>query len=312
MEKNANYALVGLSTLLLTIGLVIMLAWLARISFTREYDTYDVLFTGPVRGFSQGGEVHFNGIKVGEVTRIELDRTNTARVIARIRVGSEVPIRTDSYGTLEPQGVTGVNYLQISAGTPTKPLLKDVTPRDQVPVIKTQRSTLSDLIEGGGTVLTRAIETLDRVNRVLSDKNIATISTALTDVQSVTGELRERKAMIADAQNALQNLSETAETVNALAASGKDLLDTDGRKTLKNLADASEDAKAASADLRVMMDKLEGPAGDFATSGLPQITSAAIQLQQSAEALERLVNEIQSSPQGVLAKPVSQEIEVKP
>jgi phospholipid/cholesterol/gamma-HCH transport system substrate-binding protein len=239
MEKNANYALVGLSTLLLTIGLVIMLAWLARISFTREYDTYDVLFTGPVRGFSQGGEVHFNGIKVGEVTRIELDRTNTARVIARIRVGSEVPIRTDSYGTLEPQGVTGVNYLQISAGTPTKPLLKDVTPRDQVPVIKTQRSTLSDLIEGGGTVLTRAIETLDRVNRVLSDKNIATISTALTDVQSVTGELRERKAMIADAQNALQNLSETAETVNALAASGKDLLDTDGRKTLKNLADAS-------------------------------------------------------------------------
>jgi phospholipid/cholesterol/gamma-HCH transport system substrate-binding protein len=312
MEKNANYALVGLSTLLLTVGLVIMLAWLARISFTREYDVYDVLFTDPVRGFSQGGEVHFNGIKVGEVTRIELDRTNTARVIARIRVGSEVPIRTDSYGTLEPQGVTGVNYLQITAGTPTKPLLKDVTPRDQVPVIKTQRSTLSDLLEGGGTVLTRAIETLDRVNRVLSDKNIATISTALEDVQAVTGELRERKAMIADAQKALQNLSEASKSVNELTATGKNLLDTDGRRALRNLADASDDAKAASADLRVLMNRLEGPAGDFATSGLPQITSAAIQLQQSAEALERLVNEIQSSPQGALSKPVSQEIEVKP
>ena len=312
MEKNANYALVGLSTLILTVGLAIMLAWLARISFTREYDVYDVLFVGPVRGLSQGGEVHFNGIKVGEVTRIELDRTNTSRVIARVRVGSEVPIRTDSYGTLEPQGVTGVNYLQISAGTPTKPLLKDVTPRDHVPVIRTQRSALSDLIEGGGTVLTRAIEALDRVNRVLSDENIKTFSSAVADARSVTAELAKRKALIADAQKALQDIDAAAVTINQVATSGKDMIDTDGKATLKNLAAASEDAKAASADLRAMMNRLEGPAGDFATSGLPQITSAAVQMQQSAEALERLVNDIQSSPQGALSKPKSQEIEVKP
>lgn len=312
MEKNANYALVGLSTLILTIGLVIMLAWLAKVSFTREYDTYDVLFQGPVRGLNQGGEVHFNGIKVGEVTRIELDRTNTTRVIARVRVGSEVPIRTDSYGTLEPQGITGVNYIQISAGTTTKPLLKDVTPRDQTPVIKTQRSTLSDLIEGGGTVLTRTIEALDRVNKVLSDQNIKTFSAALSDTQAVTAELRERKAIFADAQKTLQHVDQAVLTLNELANSGKEMVDTDGRTTLKNFAAASEDAKAATADLRVLLDKLEGPGGDFAATGLPQITSAAIQLQQSAEALERLVNDIQASPQGALGKPVSQEIKVKP
>jgi phospholipid/cholesterol/gamma-HCH transport system substrate-binding protein len=312
MEKNANYALVGLSTLILTIGLVIMLAWLAKVSFSREYDTYDVLFQGPVRGLNQGGEVHFNGIKVGEVTRIELDRTNTTRVIARVRVGSEVPIRTDSYGTLEPQGITGVNYIQISAGTTTKPLLKDVTPRDQTPVIKTQRSTLSDLIEGGGTVLTRTIEALDRVNKVLSDQNIKTFSATLSDTQAVTAELRERKAIFADAQKTLQHVDQAVQTLNELANSGKEMVDTDGRTTLKNFAAASEDAKAASADLRALLDKLEGPGGDFAATGLPQITSAAIQLQQSAEALERLVNDIQASPQGALGKPVSQEIKVKP
>jgi phospholipid/cholesterol/gamma-HCH transport system substrate-binding protein len=312
MEKNANYALVGLSTLILTIGLAILLAWLARISFTREYDVYDVLFVGPVRGLSQGGEVHFNGIKVGEVTRIELDRTNTSRVIARVRVGSEVPIRTDSYGTLEPQGVTGVNYLQISAGTPTKPLLKDVTPRDRTPVIRTQRSALSDLLEGGGTVLARTIEALDRVNRVLSDENIKTFSAAVTDARSVTAELAKRKALIGDAQKALQDIDAAAVTINEAALSGKQMLDTDGKTTMKNLAAASEDAKAASADLRVMMNKLEGPTGEFATNGLPQITAAAVQLQQSAEALERLVNDIQASPQGALSKARSQEIEVKP
>ena len=29
---------------------------------------------GPISGLSDGGEVHFNGIKVGEVTKIGLDK----------------------------------------------------------------------------------------------------------------------------------------------------------------------------------------------------------------------------------------------
>jgi ABC-type transporter Mla subunit MlaD len=40
-------------------------------------------------------------------------------------VTSDVPIKVDSYATLEPQGITGVNYVQITAGSPNKELLKD-------------------------------------------------------------------------------------------------------------------------------------------------------------------------------------------
>ena len=87
MEKNANYALVGLSSLILFIGLVIFVVWLARISFSQEYDLYDIVFDGPVRGLNQGGEVHFNGIKVGEVTKIALDAVR-AGADARARVTS--------------------------------------------------------------------------------------------------------------------------------------------------------------------------------------------------------------------------------
>ena len=76
-----------------------------------------------------------------------------------------MPIREASLGTLEPQGITGVNYIQISAGTASKPLLK-VVERAKceklgispcIPILKTQRSVLSDLLEGGGTVLTATL-----------------------------------------------------------------------------------------------------------------------------------------------------------
>lgn len=320
MEKNANYALVGLSSLILFIGLVIFVVWLARVSFSQEYDLYDIVFDGPVRGLNQGGEVHFNGIKVGEVTKIALDRTNPSRVIARARVTSDVPIRIDSFATLEPQGITGVNYIQITAGTPSKPLLKVVEKakcqsnglNTCIPILKSQRSALSDLLEGGGTVLTRTIEALDRVNRVLSDQNIKTFTATLSDAQAVTAELRERKEIIADAQKLIQDLDTATQHADGILVSTRELVDGDGKRSAKNIADAADEAKGAAKDLRGMIDKLQGPTADFANNGLPQITSAIVELQKAAESLQRLVNEIQRSPTGALGKGPSEEVKVKP
>ena len=316
MEKNANYALVGLSTLILTIALVVFFIWLARLRINAEYDLYDIVFAGPVRGLNEGGEVHFNGIKVGEVTKIALDKTNPQNVIARVRVTEDVPIRVDSYATLEPQGITGLNYIQISAGTPAKPLLEDVACKDVgigrqcIPVMKSQRSAISDLLEGGGTVLTSTIEALHRVNQVLSDENIKTFSAAISDAQAVTAELRERKALIADAQSALQRIDEAAANIAELSKTTNALVGGDGKRMVAELADAAAEAKTAAKDGRAMIARLQGPTTEFATNGLPQVTAAVIQLQNAAESLERLVNEVQSSPTGALGKAKAEEVKV--
>lgn len=319
MERNANYALVGLSTLILTVALVVFVVWLARLRINAEYDLYDIVFQGPVRGLNEGGEVHFNGIKVGEVSEIALDKFNPRNVIARVRVTEDVPIRVDSYATLEPQGITGLNYVQITAGTGTRPLLKDADKprcermglgRDCIPIIRSQRSAISDLLEGGGTVLTRTIEALDRVNRVLSDQNIKTFSASLSDAQAVTAELRERKAIIADAQAAVQRIEEATTEIAALSRATREVVDGDGRRAIKNLADAAEEGRAAAKDAREMLGRLQGPTTEFATNGLPQVTAAVIQLQTTAESLERLVNEVQSNPTGALGKGKAEEVKV--
>jgi phospholipid/cholesterol/gamma-HCH transport system substrate-binding protein len=312
MEKNANYALVGLSAIVLFVGLVIFSVWLARISFSRDYDVYRILFQGPVSGLSQGGEVRFNGIKVGEITRINLYKPDPTKVETIIRVESEAPIRLDSFATVEPQGITAVSYIQISAGTPSKQLLKAVTPKGEIPLIRSQRSALSDLLAGGGTVLTRTIEALDRVNRVLSDQNVKTFSSALADTQAVTAELRQRKQVIADAQAALQSIDKAADEISALAESGQALVDGDGKRTMKNLADAAEEARATAKDVRAMIAKLEGPTTDFATHGLPQVSQAVVSLQSAAESLERLANEIEANPRGLVGKTPAEEMKVKP
>jgi phospholipid/cholesterol/gamma-HCH transport system substrate-binding protein len=241
-------------------------------------------------------------------------------VIARARVTSDVPIRVDSYATLEPQGITGVNYVQITAGTPSKPLLKEAERAkcqsnglsQCIPILKSQRSALSDLLEGGGTVLTRTIEALDRVNRVLSDQNIKTFSATLSDAQAVSAELRERKEIIGDAQKLIQDLDTATQDADGILKSTRGMLDGDGKRSLKNIADAAEEAKGTATDLRGLVAKLQGPTTDFANNGLPQITAAIGELQRAAQSLERLVNEIQRSPTGALGKAPAEEVKVKP
>ena len=164
----------GLISLLLFAGMIVFVFWLAKFQFTKQYDIYDVDFRGAVRGLSSGGQVFFNGIKVGEVTKLSLDKADPNRVVARIRTASDAPVRVDSIATLEPLGITGVNYIEIDAGTTSKPLLKDVAPPNTIPVIRTKVGALESLLSGGGDVLTRTVEALDRVNKLLSGQEYRT------------------------------------------------------------------------------------------------------------------------------------------
>jgi phospholipid/cholesterol/gamma-HCH transport system substrate-binding protein len=312
MERNANYALVGLASVILLVGLAAFVLWLARVQFARDYDIYDILFDGPVRGISTGGEVHFNGIKVGEITRIALDPVNASRVIARVKVTSDVPIRTDSFATLEPQGITGVNYVQITAGDRSRPLLKQVTPSGEAPVIRSQKSALSDLLEGGGTVLQRSVEALDRVNRLLSDQNIKSVSNTLSDLEAIGAELKANKAVISDADVTLKSVDVTAQKIGQLSDSTDKLVNGDGKQAIHNLSEAASELQGTAHQAHDMLSKLDGPTTDFANNGLPQLTNAIESLQTATDTLNRVLNEAERSPSALLSKAKDKEIEVKP
>src|SRR5215469_1337036 len=106
MERTANYALVGLISTVLLIAMIVFVFWLTNFALSAKFDTYDIVFHGPIQGLSKGGDVQFNGIKVGEVSDIRLDRQDPNLVIAMARVSADTPIRQDSTATLEPQGIT--------------------------------------------------------------------------------------------------------------------------------------------------------------------------------------------------------------
>ncbi len=312
MERNANYALVGLISTILLIAMIVFILWLTNFALSARYDTYDVVFHGPINGLSRGGDVQFNGIKVGEVSDIKLDASDPNLVHAYARVRSDTPVRQDSTARLEPQGITGVNYIQITAGTTAKPLLKNVTPFGQPMQITAEPGTISSLLSGGGTVMQQAVETLGRINRVLSDENIKKVTAIVSDVQSVTAELRERKAIIADADQTLQNASQAATQIRDLAKSTQGLLNEKGRDTFAKIDATADEIQGLASDVRGMIGKLQGPTSDFASTGLPKLTSTIDSLQTAMQNLNRLVEEVERDPRSFIAKAPAKQIEVKP
>jgi phospholipid/cholesterol/gamma-HCH transport system substrate-binding protein len=323
MERNANYALVGLATTLLFVGLVIFVIWLARLQSADDFNEYDVVFNEPVRGLSEGGFVFFNGIRVGEVTDIKLDQANPNRVVTRVRLDGETPVRVDSRAQLEPQGITGVNYIQITAGTPSRPLLEP-TRRNPVPVIRSTPSAFAGLLEGGGTVLQRTVDALDRVNLLLSDQNLRTISATVGNVGTLTDEIAANRAIVGetrlaiadtraairDAQTALQGVDKTTSEVISLVNDSQDLVNGDAKRALADVAQAAEEIRTAARDVRVSIQQVTEPSTEFARTGLPQINAAVVSLQEAADSVQRLTERINESPTGLLSRRPARELEV--
>ena len=215
-------------------------------------------------------------------------------------------------GTESPMGVTGVNYIQITAGSLQRPLLKDVSPKGRVPVIRTRRSALESLLEGGGTVLARAVDALDRVNAMLSDRNLATIQSTLTDVQAVTADLRSRRELLDHLDATIRSADVAAQRVSELTDSANRLVNGEAKRTLGNLAQAAEELKGAAQDGRSMIAGLQGPTTDFATNALPQVSATLIQLQATTESLNRVISDIETNPGRLISKPAAKSLEVQP
>lgn len=312
MEKDANYALVGLISLLLLVGLMTFGIWLSQLNLNRDFQNYDIVFQGPVNGLSKGGEVRFNGIKVGEITQIELYPQNTEKVVAHVRMSADVPVRADSVASIEPLGITGVNFIQVSAGTRGNPLIREQTAFGRTPVIASRPSALDDILSGGESVLTETVKALQGINAILTPNNIASIEGTLRNTEAFSAELARRKEVIADTQAALQSLDKAAQEIAALSASSKVVLEGDGAQTLKSLGEAATETEAAVRDVRAFIARVDGPEGEYTASGLAQFTAAIGALQGAADSLTRLSLELESNPRGLLTKSPGKEKEVRP
>ena len=98
METRANYVLIGAFTIVASIALLGFALWAAKYSSDRSWNEYDVVFREPVTGLTEGSSVQYNGIAVGTVDKLSLDRDDARRVIALLKLNADAPVKVDTKG----------------------------------------------------------------------------------------------------------------------------------------------------------------------------------------------------------------------
>jgi phospholipid/cholesterol/gamma-HCH transport system substrate-binding protein len=219
METKANYTLIGAFTALAVILIAIFTVWLANAGLDRNYARYDVIFEGPVRGLEPGGEVRFNGIKVGEVVTLTLSPDNPKEVVARIKVDGNTPVRIDSVAQLEPAGLTGLAYIQILAGGDRSPLMRQRI-GEGPPVIASRKGQLDRLFSGGEGVLQTSLSALARLNDLLSEDNVAALSQTFANVEKATGSISDDGGrLLGEATQAARQVTQAGRDISTLSGS---------------------------------------------------------------------------------------------
>jgi len=119
METRAPYALIGLFVLA-AIGAVFgFVYWLNNTGGLSKQTVYHIRFQNTVSGLLKGAAVLFNGIRVGEVTDLQLNPDNPRQVTATIAVATSTPVRADTHVGLDFQGLTGVPVIALEGGSNT-------------------------------------------------------------------------------------------------------------------------------------------------------------------------------------------------
>ena len=174
METRAPYVIVGAFVVCAIAAVFGFVYWLNNTGGIGKRDTYQIVFSGPVPGLLVGAGVLFNGIRVGEVTSLNIAADHPREVHASIAVAQNTPVRADTKVGLDFQGLTGVPVVALEGGESNS-----APPVDRALVAE----------QGAGQSMTQAArDALRKVDRVLSD-NSEPLHDAITNLSTFTGGL---------------------------------------------------------------------------------------------------------------------------
>jgi phospholipid/cholesterol/gamma-HCH transport system substrate-binding protein len=295
METRAHHVLIGTFTLVVVVVAVLFALWLGKASLSKQHHYYDIVFTEAVTGLSTGSPVQYNGIQVGQVSQLKLDPKDPRKVLARIQVAADTPIKTATRAKLGLLGLTGVAFIQLSGGAPDSALLMP-TPDNPVPQIKSENSALSQLLASGSDVVTNLNGILDRLGQVVSQSNVDRITSTLKNIDQTTSTLAAERD---DLRKLIHEASEASVKLNQTLAGANKLVNGPALQTMERAQAAMTSLQQTTKTLNDLLvenkDSLQS-----GLRGVDQIGPTLRQLRATLRDIQQVTDQLQANPAAYL------------
>ena len=294
METRSNYVLVGAVTLAMLVGLLVFTVWLAGLS-NRETNCYDIYFSQGVGGLNKGSNVTFNGVPVGQISKISLLPERPEFIWVRIEVERDTPVLQGTTAEIHGVGFTGVSEIQLTGAARGAQRIHQAGPQG-CPVIPSSTSGLGALLNSAPELMERIQTLTERLTELLSDKNQNAISDILENIDVTTREIRKRAPelgdALAEARVAVHNAGVAAEQVSALANNTNQLVTDQGRPAIENLNKAIASVQHAADSLDATITDARPGIQNFSKSTLPELNQTVRQMRGLAQSLQDVADRV--------------------
>lgn len=312
MEREANYVAVGTFMLVVMAMATVFVLWYSNARERREYQPYEIYFTGSVSGLNEGSTVRYLGVNVGRVARIRLDSRDPKRVQVIADLDASTPVKSTTLARLTMQGLTGLLFIDLSQGTTDSRGAAPAVPSERFPVIRSVASDLDLFLSGLPDLVAQATYVTNRVNRVLSDANIEALSKSLASVDQATEVLpalsRDIGHTTADLRVLIQQAQQTAARLDeTVGKAGPDVA-----ATAQGLRVVADHLASTATRIDGLMVRHEPDLDRFATQGLTDLQALVRESRDAAAEVRALARSLRQNPARVLYEPPPAGVAIPP
>jgi len=252
--------------------------------------------------YSTGASVEYNGVPVGKVAEVRIEPDNVELIRVTVDIDTKVAIKTDAAASVETNILSGVSFIQIVGGTQEAALLLP-KPGERYAVIRSHRSRLASVTARAPQLLEKLIDTTERVNAMLDEKNLIAFGEILDNLRTFSASLADRSkdlAELADNANAtVRALHGFIDNVDK-SYSGPDGL---GKQLSVAIADFDRVAKGlndTNKQLQLALQDVRPGLRNFSQQTLGDVGNLIGETRQLVTGLSRLATGIERDPSRVL------------
>jgi len=309
MEREANYAAVGAFVLIVTLLGALFVYWYSDTREHRDYNRYEIYFTGSVSGLDKGAAVRYLGVGVGRVVDMRVDPRDSGRVQVIVDIDARTPISSYTIAVLQLQGVTGLLYIDLAEDRTGKRMSPPVAGL-KYPVIRSAPSRFDVFLSSLPELLASANEVVKRADRLLSDQNVAAVSAAVTNLDKASSGLpqtvHDLNALIVQLRGASTELSASARSAGNLI----NAVEPEVRGTAQRLHTIADHLSDATGQLNQVITENRQDIRSFAHTGLPEIERFVREGRAAAQEISALAVSLRENPTQLLYQPPQAGVEI--